>query len=243
MIQSDPALFYLDGDYEKSNPSWDAEDSHWKAEQVAGLLARSKLVPRDLVEVGCGAGGVLAALRPHLPEAILHGWDIAPGAARFWPAHAGIKFTLGDFLSESHSRFDVLLLLDVLEHVANPHDFLTRLAPCAEYVVLHFPLDLSVASVLRESPLLMQRRNVGHIHYFTRGLAIELLTECGYEIIDASFTGAHLRPRASFSGKIATLLRRAVFSMGREFGVRLLGGDTLIVLARSSAKSVAAAGG
>jgi hypothetical protein len=232
MIRSDPARFYLDGEYAERNPSWDTEDSAWKAGLVADLLARHGLQPRTLAEIGCGAGAVLAALRPRLPGTELHGWDIAPGAARFWSAHAGIRFTQGDFLAQPQVPFDVLLLLDVIEHVANPHDFLSRLVSCGRCVVLHIPLDLSVASVWRETPLLAQRRGVGHIHYFTRNLALELLRECGYDIVEASFSGAHLRPRPTLSGKFAGAVRRAVFALGRQHGVRLLGGDTLLVLAR-----------
>ena len=235
MTAVDPARFYLDGGYEARNPDWDSADSEWKARQVAALLQRHRLAPRTLLEVGCGAGGVLAALRPQLPQAVLEGWDIAPGAARFWAQHAGIRFTQGDILLAPPRRRDVLLLLDVVEHVANPHDFLGRLAPLAEYVVLHVPLDLSAASVLRETPLLAQRRGVGHLHYFTRGLALELLRECGYQVLEARFTGAHLRPRAGWMGRLASWLRQLVFALHREFGVRLLGGDTLIVLARSTA--------
>jgi SAM-dependent methyltransferase len=233
MIHADPARFYLDGEYASLNPSWDTEDSLWKADLVADLLVRHRLQPRTLAEIGCGAGAVLAALQPRMPSTELHGWDIAPDAARFWQAHAGIRFTQGDFLAQPAGPFDVLLLLDVIEHVANPHDFASRLAPHGTHVVFHFPLDLSVASVLRETPLLQQRRGVGHIHYFTRNLALELLRECGYDIVEASFSGAHLRPRSSLRGKLASLVRRSVFAFGRETGVRLLGGDTLLVLARA----------
>lgn len=232
MIHDDPASFYLDGAYEKLNPSWDTEDSAWKAGLVATLLARHGLQPQTVVEIGCGAGAVLAALRAQLPTAQLQGWDIAPGAARFWDAHGGITFTCGDFIAQAEGRFDLLLLLDVIEHVANPHDFLSRLRRHASHLVLHIPLDLSAASVLRETPLVKQRRGVGHIHYFTRGLALELLAECGYDVLEASYSGAHLRHRAGLGGQLAGLARRLVFALGRDTGVRLLGGDTLLVLAR-----------
>jgi hypothetical protein len=239
MIRSDPARFYLDGEYAERNPSRDTEDSAWKAALVADLLARHGLQPHTLAEIGCGAGAVLAALRPRLPDTELHGWDIAPGAARFWGAHPGIRFIQGDFLAQPQGPFDVLLLLDVIEHVANPHDFLSRLVPWGRRVVLHIPLDLSVASVWRETPLLAQRRGVGHIHYFTRNLALELLRECGYEIVEAGFTGAHLRPRPTLFGKLASLARRGAFAIGREAGVRVLGGDTLLVLAQPQAAAAA----
>lgn len=231
MIQGDPANFYLDGQYEQLNPTWDVKDSQWKAAMVSGVLERNRLQPATIAEVGCGAGEVLALLAQRWPQTQCHGWDIAPGAARFWHAHRGVEFTQGDFLAAPTSVFDVVLLLDVIEHVANPHDFLNRLRPWARHLVLHIPLDLSVASVLRETPLLSQRRGVGHIHYFTRGLALDLLAECGYEVVECTYSGAHLRPRTGF-GRLASLARRIVFGLSRDIGVRLLGGDTLVVLAR-----------
>ena len=232
MIQGDPSNFYLNGDYQKLNPSWDTDDSVWKAGLVAGLLTRHRLQPSAMAEVGCGAGAVLDALHRKLPSVRLQGWDIAPGAEQFWSRYEGISFARGDFASASDETFDVVLLLDVIEHVSNPHDFLARLRARCKHLVLHVPLDLSAASVLRETPLLNQRRTVGHIHYFTRALAVELLVECGYEVLEASFSGAHLRHQTSFKGKCFQLLRRAVFALNREVGVRLLGGDTLVILAR-----------
>ena len=232
MMKSDPAEFYTDGSYERLNPDWDTADSVWKAGLVVSMLHRHHLRPASVTEVGCGAGAVLSALRSSLPDARLHGWDIAHGVDRFWQRQQGIGFTRGDFLAEAKEPVDLLLLLDVIEHVANPHDFLSRLRPFGRHLLLHIPLDLSAASVLRETPLLAQRRGVGHIHYFTRGLALELVTECGFEVIEATYSGAHLRKRCGLSGRLASVLRRLVFAMNRDWGVRLLGGDTLLVLAR-----------
>ena len=227
---------YRGGDYLGANPTWDIEDSPWKARQVAAILQRHGLVPSSVVEVGCGAGGVLAALRPHLPAARLVGYEIAPDAQAFWPSHAQarVDFRLGDFLAAGDDRYDALLLLDVLEHVADPHDFLSRLRPRAGHHVFHIPLDLSAASVLRETPLLHVRRKVGHLHYYTRGLALELLAECGYRVLEASYTGAALSgPRQGWRTALAALPRRIARGLlGADRGARLLGGETLIVLAQ-----------
>jgi hypothetical protein len=201
------------------------------------MLDHHGLNPTSLVEVGCGAGGVLAALRQLLPRTQLHGYDIAPDAAGFWQQHASskIEFQLGDFLELDHRRYDVLLLLDVLEHLSNPFDFLTRLRGRAEHYVFHMPLDLCAFTVLREAPLLHVRRKVGHVHYFTKGLALALLSECGYVVLDARYTGAALSaPRPTWRTAFANLPRRAArWFLGTDRGVRLLGGETLLVLAQS----------
>jgi len=227
---------YLSGDYAEKNPDWDSVDSPWKADRVAELLERHGLSPASIAEIGCGAGGVLAALRPRFPKADMVGYDIAPGLTRLWPAHAAarIRFTLGDFLALNIQPFDLLLVLDVLEHLGDPFSFLERLRTHGERVIFHFPLDLSAMSVLRESPLLHVREKVGHIHYFTKGLALALLEECGYEVIDAHYTGAAFStPQQSPWTRFAGWIRRLVYAVNHDIGVRLLGGETLMVLARA----------
>lgn len=233
---SKPYESYESGDYLANNPTWDEEDSEWKANQVLKTIERNQLVPKSIVEVGCGAGGILASLYDALPDVEYSGFEIAPDASKFWEKHASkkITFSVVDFLQTQTAHFDVLLLLDVIEHVANPFEFLSALRGRADYYVFHIPLDLSAISVARESPLLRVRQKVGHIHYFTKGLALSLLEECGYQLIDWSYTGASFTaPQTTWKGLLARLPRRLVFGINRDLGVRLLGGDTLMVLAKA----------
>jgi hypothetical protein len=225
---------YTNGRYLEQNPAWDREDSPWKADQVEGILRLNRIEPGSICEVGCGAGGVLAALRLRYPDNEMAGYDISPHAAHFWQHHAGlnIDFQVGDFLADVDC-FDTILLLDVLEHLADPHTFLSRIKTRAKHFVIHFPLDLSASSVLRESPLLVARRKVGHIHYFTRGLALELLDESGFAVVENHYTGAAFNtPQAGFKTRLAELPRRIAYALNKELGVRLLGGETLMVLAK-----------
>jgi hypothetical protein len=125
-----------------------------------------------------------------------------------------------------------LLALDVLEHLQDPFAFLSRIRGRAKHYVFHFPLDLSAASVLRETPLLHVRRKVGHVHYFTRNLALALLDDCGYRIVDARYTGAAFTaPQRSLKTWLACLPRRMARMANLDWGIRLFGGETLMVLA------------
>jgi len=56
------------------------------------------------------------------PQAELFGLDIAPTAARFWrqPESAGIHLRVGDFRALNRRTYDVVLILDLLEHIAIP---------------------------------------------------------------------------------------------------------------------------
>ena len=236
MIEDLSRKRYTSEAYLQANPSWDIEDSPWKVEQVVRMMQRHHLAPASIAEIGCGAGAILAGLRGHFPDAELYGYDIAPGAAGFWSRYASarIEFALGDFFQLSRRHYDVLLVLDVIEHLANPFDFLARLSGHARLHIFHIPLDLSAASVFREAPLLHVRKKVGHLHYYTKGLALAMLEESGYQVVDSFYTGAGFTaPQRGWLAKMASLPRRLVRAMVDDAGVRLFGGETLMVLARS----------
>lgn len=230
---------YTSGDYAANNPDWDAGDSPWKAVRIKELLDTYGLRPSSFIEIGCGAGGVLASLRPHFPSAKFTGYDIAQGLQGLWEIHSDldIRFILGDFFEHEVVAPDLVLVLDVVEHLGNPLDFLDRLRGRCQYAVFHFPLDLSVISVLRERPLLHVRQKVGHLHFYTRGLVLALLEECGFEVIEARYTGAaYSAPSRGVLTRFAGLIRRLGHSLLGDSGVRILGGETLMVLARPKTK-------
>ena len=101
-----PKNRYVSGDYLYHNPSWDMEDSPWKAKNIITILETAKLVPNSICDIGCGAGGVLAELRKKYTHAGLFGFDISPDAARFWPQHTNshITFQVGDIFQVNNVK-------------------------------------------------------------------------------------------------------------------------------------------
>lgn len=229
---------YQDGSYLAHNPDWDRSDSKWKAQHVGTILNEANLSPVRICEVGCGAGEILVHLGKSFPDALLTGFDISTDASRFWKNHEGqgIQFYCADFLtSVNQQQYDCILLLDVIEHLANPFSFLEAIRERAKFFVFHFPLDLSASTVLNEKPLLRQRKTVGHIHYFTKELALALLRESGFEVMHWRYTNASLSgPSQTFKTRLASLPRRLAYLINKDFGVRLLGGETLMVLAKAA---------
>ena len=176
----------------------------------------------------------MVELRQFYPQAELFGYEIAPDATKFWSDYAQekIDFQLGDFLTINKRNYDVILLLDVIEHIADPFQFLSQLHGVARYYLLHIPLDLSAITVLREQPLLNVRHQVGHIHYFTKNLALSLVEECGYKIINWQYSGAAFNAaRRTWKTKLASFPRAIAYNVNKDLGVRALGGETLFVLA------------
>ncbi len=67
------------------------------------------------------------------------------------------------------------MAIDVFEHVEDYFGFLRKIK--GEYKIFHIPLDLSMQTVLRATPIIANRKTLGNVHYFTKEIAIEALTD------------------------------------------------------------------
>lgn len=227
---------YTDGRYAASNPSYHVEDSAWKAAQVIALLESASVRPATIVEIGCGAGEVVQRVSEALPGASrVEGWDVSPLAIGLCQARADgrLVFHQGDLLETDVLPFDVVLCLDVVEHVEDYLGFLRRLRAKGRRFVFHVPLDISAQSVLRETPIERARKDVGHLHYFTKTTALAALETAGYLVESWRYTAGSLDlPDRSWLQRLARMPRRFGFAVSPDFSVRLLGGYSLLVLAR-----------
>jgi SAM-dependent methyltransferase len=239
--------WYAGDRYLRSHPSWFIHEAPWKADQVMRMIERNRLDPRSVIDVGCGAGGVLAAMQPRLhPGCLLQGYDIAPAPIAM--AKAGendyLHYTVADATSMSDLRADLMLVLDVIDHLEDPFSFLRAIKPMSRSKVLHLALNLSVQKVLRRDGLLA-RRQQGEVNFYSKELAFELLGDTGYEIRDFFYTGMALdlndargrlqgaiedQPAIDWRNFVMRGPRRALFRLNSDLAVRLLGGYHLMVL-------------
>lgn len=226
---------YRNGTYLENNATWHVQDSPWKAEQVLKMLDRHALRPRRICEVGCGAGEILRQLHQRMPvDTEFDGYDISPQAYELCRAREQerLHFHLADLLEED-VYYDLVMAIDVFEHIEDFYGFLRRLRGKGEYKLFHIPLDLSVQTVLRMKPILHIRKTAGHIHYFTKDTALASLQHAGYEIIDHFYTGSALElPKRGLSGNLMKIPRRLFSAIDQDLAVRVLGGYSLMVLAR-----------
>jgi hypothetical protein len=231
---------YLDGSYRDSNPTWHEEDAAWKAQQILRMIQRHDLRPGSVCEVGCGSGEVIHQLHAQLPNDVnFVGYDISPDAHEIAKGKVKdrLRFVLKDLLEESGTSWDLVLALDVFEHVDDYLGFLRRLSQIGRRTIFHIPLDISVMRVLLSKPILRRRESVGHLHYFTKETALATLADAGYEIIDYFYTASSLElPVTAWVYALGRLPLRFARLLNQDLAVRVLGGHSLLVLAKPSAK-------
>ena len=137
---------YIGGEYFQKNPAWHVEDSLWKTRQILRMMARNGIKPGTVCEVGCGAGEILRQLQLSMDrECAFWGYEISPQAFELSESRANerLHFRLADIRTDKDAFFDLILIIDVIEHLEDYFGFLRDLRPKSKYKILHIPLDIS----------------------------------------------------------------------------------------------------
>jgi SAM-dependent methyltransferase len=224
---------YGDGTQVALTPDWFESDAVWKADQVGHMMRRHGIEPDSICDMGCGTGGVLDHLSNSLPSTTnLVGCEVSPQAISLAPEERRRRITFVNASPENcDGGYDLMLVLDVFEHVEDYLGFLRSISGKAEQFIFHIPLDVSVQTVLRASPFARARQELGHLHYFSRDTALATLRDAGYEIVDETFTQPGI-DRWGGKSTLARLPRKVAFRLNPELAARVLGGFSLLVLAR-----------
>jgi SAM-dependent methyltransferase len=228
---------YINGGYLKNNPTWNTEDSEWKATVITNLLQNNKVDVTDVVEIGCGAGENLVQLsKKNKGILLLRGYDISPQAIELAQKKATdkISFFKEDITGNEDFHTALMLVIDVVEHVDDFYGFLRKLKAKSTYFVFHIPLDLSCRTILKPHILLQQRKDVGHIHYFTKEMVEWALTDAGYQITDWVYTKpvVDVKPADSVKRFVKKILRNVSFALSKNWSAKKWGGYSIMILAK-----------
>lgn len=224
---------YTTHTYLEHNPDWHEADAPFKAGKIALILKKNNISFNSVCEVGCGSGEILVQLAKEFPGKTWTGYDIAPDAikiARSKEAPA-IRFELADITSKTdETLFDVMLVIDVIEHLTDYLSFLKGIHSKSTYFVFHIPLDMCVWSLLREQMLIESKQRVGHIHNFTEDFIVSILSDYGFKEIDRFYTEPLFKP-VLLKHKLVSFIRKSLFKIAPKFTTKTLGGYSVMVLA------------
>ena len=226
---------YTSGQYLENNPTWHIEESPWKVRYLMPMLKRHHLVPNTICEVGCGAGEVLRLMQMRMSEACTFwGYDISPQAIDMCKERANerLHFKLADIRQEQDIFFDLILVLDVIEHLEDYFSFLRDLQSKSRYKLFLIPLVVSVQGVLGGNIFMRNRDIHGHLHYFNKETALQTLEDVGYEILDYSYAPECERYTTLIQTNLMKLPRKFFFALHNDWAVRILGGSRLLILAK-----------
>lgn len=226
---------YNNQDYLKKNPHWHQEDSPFKAGVIHSILEKNKIAYSSLCEVGCGAGEILVQLKKlNGAKTVSYcGYDISKDAIEMaLSKKSEIEFKCAD-LTEANVKVDVLLIIDVIEHLRDYFTFLDKLLSKSRYTVFHIPMDICVWTLFREKMLIESKERVGHIHNFSEDFILSILKDHGYKVISKEYTRPDY-PSSSFKEGVKSWLQRTLFKISPRLGTKTIGGYSLLVLCENS---------
>lgn len=133
-------------------------------------------------------------------------------------------------LLEKSVNFDLMLIIDVIEHLENYFSFLKSISERSKYFVFHIPLDMSVWSLMREGILIESKNRVGHIHNFTEGFIISILQDYGFKILAQHYTEPVYKVN-SFKQKVVNVIHKVLYRFSPWLCSKIMGGYSIMVLA------------
>lgn len=145
-----------------------------------------------VLDFGCGNGGMILHLRPHVREMV--GLEVSE-SARALAVQTGVKIYEGlDFLPESE-RFDVIISNSVLEHIPNVIDVMKSLKEHLTPGGL-FVTKLPIDDIRNPHQRGWSKDDVDcHLHTWTPRLFANVLYESGYEVQDIRIICSAWSPR------------------------------------------------
>lgn len=108
--------------------------------EAAGELAG----PATVSDLGCGDGGLLSLVKD-IPGATAWGYDFQPSNAAGW-AERGVTAEQADVFGTDRARVrlgDIVVMTEVLEHLADPHGVLRWVRGTARSLVCSSPFNES----------------------------------------------------------------------------------------------------
>jgi SAM-dependent methyltransferase len=224
---------YDDGSYLESNKNWHQEDSPYKAKLVLKAISRNDLKFNSCADVGCGAGLVTELVAEKFPSAQFEGFELSHDVKEFWNQRQrlnNLTFKIENLL-DSEQQYDLIICLDVFEHIEDYFGFLRSLRTKGKYFIFNIPLDMSVMKIVTPG-IKFARQEVGHLHYFNQYSALQTLLDTGYKIHDSYLSSIFTSTMPRNIRQAAILpIRLMSLVFGKKIASTLFGGISLVVTA------------
>lgn len=190
---------YNDNSYIRNNPSLHSEDSEFKFQNILSFL-RSIEIENDkikILDVGGGAGLVGKMVMEYFIkkniEVIFHSLDLSEEMLKIQKKNnPKIQKLINLPIEECReSNYDLILMIDVIEHIPRKNLAANRLNKLSRYLIYNIPIEINLFDYLKNISLMFryyknQTKTLGHVHFFSFRKASNFLKK-HHEIIEIYF--------------------------------------------------------
>ena len=193
---------YRDGTYLSNNPTLHGEDSDYKFAYIRQLLSRCAFAGPSvhILDVGGGCGGIAALVCEQLAQQGLqvecHAFDLSPAMLEQQRVNNPYNtLATSDFAQIREQRYDLALLIDVIEHIPDNGPLADVVDHISRHVIYNIPIERNLFDWLRN--LYMKRRyyalqneSLGHVHFYSYGGA-KRFVRAHHRLVDWIFPDYH----------------------------------------------------
>jgi Methyltransferase domain len=183
---------YISGEYANQHLDWHLSDASNKVKDILSYLQLVvEISAKDnlrIGDIGAGVGGVLHESIKVLKDKYSNlrisgtGFEISPSAVeksrKIFP---NLDIQQKAF-EKSDTGFDVVMFIDVLEHLENPWEMLRIARETSEFMIIRQPL-IENFSTFRQNQYRLQKETWGHIAYFNYYSFIDMAQTTGWKPI------------------------------------------------------------
>lgn len=151
-----------------------------------------------ILDIGSGAGAMIASLQKYFPQHDYYGSDISPKAIKYGKtqfSNINLQIASSDKLPFSDSSFDIIIISEVLEHVTDYKKSLkeaTRVLKTRGILYLTSPLEKSLLTIqgllLKSFGVLLSNTTTGHTNTFTKKDLFSYLKINHYQIFQETYS-------------------------------------------------------
>ena len=166
-----------------------------KAENIINICKGVKF--KSVLEIGCGTGIILKILSEKRFADRYYAIDISESAIEYVRNQKikgliEVKKNNALEICYDDGNFDLAILSHILEHLEDPKKALSEAQRVANYIVVEVPLEDNVTRKLKTlffrfikfDKNYTLKNEVGHVYFFNRNNAINLVKSCGLQLED-----------------------------------------------------------
>jgi SAM-dependent methyltransferase len=164
---------------------WRRLGAEHKAANVLDLAARTRAASDRVIEIGCGDGAIISALRTPWARTEFLGVDISRVAIELAREKGipGADFQTfdGDTLPTADRFYDIAILSHVLEHAPDPEALLREAGRVSDMVIVEVPLEANLMARLPAARA--EAKEIGHIFSFDQSGLDSLVGRAGLRLL------------------------------------------------------------